>query len=398
MTADQAAGAVLAFRPRIVYPYHYRGPEKSGWQDPQQFKVRIETGGAGGEGGGGDGAGIDVRLRPWYDEWSETSPWFWVAFAALVAAVMFIDLGVFHRAAHKVRTREAMAWVSVWVTLALLFNLGVWRWKGGLAAIEFLTGYLVELGLSVDNIFVFIVVFSYFSVRPEHQHRVLFWGILGAVVMRMLFIFVGITFLQLFGWVIYIFGLFLVYTGVKLFGHDPEVHPEKNWVLRLARRLLPVTDGYRGDKFFAREGSPPRVFVTPLFLVLLVVEATDVVFAVDSVPAILGVTQDRFIAYTSNIFAILGLRAMYFVLVGILDKFHYLKYGLSLVLVFIGAKMLLHSWVDRWFEDKIHAALFSLAVVVGLLGGSIVLSLLVPPKRRPLEPEAEASAEAAGKP
>ncbi len=327
------------------------------------------------------GQGMDGNANPE----NSTSPWFWAVFAGLVLVVMVLDLGVFHRTSHKVGSREALIWVTVWVTLALIFNLGVWRWKGNTSAVEFLTGYLVELCLSVDNIFVFVVIFTYFGVRPEHQHRVLFWGILGAVIMRMVFIFLGIALVENFSWLIYLFGAFLLYTGVKLFGHEPEVHPEKNIILRITRKLLPITETFEGERFFVRRAK--KVLATPLFLVLLVVEATDVLFAVDSVPAILGITRDRFIAYTSNIFAILGLRAMYFLLVGSLDKFHYLKFGLSLVLVFIGAKMLLHHWVDQWIPGKMQSAILSLLAVVCLLGGSVILSVVVPPKKRPLEPE-----------
>jgi tellurite resistance protein TerC len=307
---------------------------------------------------------------------------FWIVFAAIVGVVMALDLGVFHRKSHSLRTREAIAWVSVWVTLAGIFNVGVWHWKGSQAALEFLTSYVVELGLSVDNIFVFVVIFSYFAVDPAHQHRVLFWGIVGAMAMRMIFIFVGIALVENFTWAMYVFGALLFFTGVKLFGSTPHVHPERNLMVRVARRFLPMTSVFHGERFFVRERG--RLLATPLLLVLLVVESTDVVFAVDSVPAVLGITSDRFVAYTSNIFAILGLRAMYFVLVGVLEKFHFLKYGLSLVLVFIGAKMLLHHQVDEWIPNERTSSLLSLVVVAGLLGGSLVLSLVLPsPKKDP---------------
>jgi len=341
-----------------------------------------------------------------------TSPWLWAAFAVLIIIVMALDLGVFHRQAHKVSVREAGIWVTVWVSLAILFNVALIFWKGGAHALEFFTAYVLELSMSVDNIFVFVVIFSYFSVRPEHQHRVLFWGILGAVVMRLVFIFVGVELVKRFDWIFYIFGAFLLYTGWKLFRHEPEVHPEKNLVLKLAKKVLPVTDQYDGDRFFSRTDAPfrgthgsgasaagapaaasaslpkTRLVATPLFLVLLVVEATDVVFAVDSVPAVLGVTGDRFIAYTSNIFAILGLRSMFFLLAGSLDKFHYLRYGLSLVLIFIGAKMLLHHQVDGLGFDKWVVTMVSLGVILVLLGGSIALSLLYPPRKLEFEPQA----------
>jgi tellurite resistance protein TerC len=354
----------------------------------------------------------------------ETPPWLWVVFAVLIVVVMALDLGVFHRTAHRVSTKEAGAWVTVWVSLALIFNIILVPWKGGTQAVDFFTAYVLELSMSVDNIFVFVVIFSYFGVRPEHQHRVLFWGILGAVVMRLLFIFLGIELVRRFDWVLYIFGAFLLYTGWKLLRHEPEVHPDKNIVLRIARRCLPVTDQYHGDRFFTRVDAPlragvpgngpgsasaiepppgaghptdpapagallprTRVVATPLFLVLLVVEATDVVFAVDSVPAVLGITDDRFIAYTSNIFAILGLRSMFFLLAGSLDKFHYLRYGLSLVLIFIGVKMLLHHPLEELHLEKWITTIASLAVILTLLGSSIVASLLYPPRKLAFEPE-----------
>ncbi|HVR72780.1 MAG TPA: TerC family protein [Planctomycetota bacterium] len=342
------------------------------------------------------------------------SPWLWVGFGVMVVIVMVLDLGVFHRKAHRIGPREASIWVSVWITLAMLFNIVVWRWQGSQRGIEFLVGYLVEMCLSVDNLFVFVVIFTYFGVRPEHQHRVLFWGILGAAITRMLFIFVGFTAISRFAWLIYVFGAFLVYTGIKLLHHNPEVHPDKNIVLRVVRKFIPVTREFHGEHFFVKEAvlPPPeastgaasgplvatrperlRLAATPLFLVLLVVETTDIVFAIDSVPAIMGVTDSSFIAFTSNIFAILGLRSMFFLLTGSLDKFHFLKFGLSIVLVFIGVKMLLHHWVDKWIPDKTTSALLSLLVVVVLLGGSMVLSLLFPPKRKPLEAESKISGE-----
>jgi len=344
--------------------------------------------------------------------------WLWAAFIILVTVVMALDLGVFHRTAHRVSTREALIWVSVWVSLALLFNVGILLWYDPTVVpgrptpapgAEFFAGYILELSMSVDNIFVFVIVFTYFGVRAEHQHRVLFWGIIGAVIMRMLFIFVAIELVEKFRWLLYIFGAFLVYTGWKLFRHEPEVHPESNIVLRLTKRFLPVTNEYHGEKFFVRAeelrpaesvtfpggdgeagvtatasvNRKSKVLATPLFLVLLLIEATDVVFAVDSVPAILGVTHDRFIAYTSNIFAILGLRSMFFLLAGSLDKFHYLRYGLSLVLIFIGMKMLLQGVVG-------HINVYvSLLVIFVLLGGSVLLSFIIPPKKAVLPPEPE---------
>ncbi len=321
---------------------------------------------------------------------ASSGPLAWGAFAFLVITVLALDLGVFHKKFHRMSGREAAAWVSVWVTLALLFGGGVFYFRGTERGVEFLTGYIVELSLSVDNIFVFVFIFAFFGVRPELQHRVLFWGIIGAVVLRMIFIFTAVELLERFEVFIYLFGAFLVYTGVKFILHKQEFDPARNMILRIARRFLPVTPEFRGGRFFVREvpdtagrGLSPkgaseepraRWLVTPLFVALLVVEGTDVVFAVDSIPAILGVTRDRFIAYTSNIFAILGLRSMYFLLVTFLDRFHLLRYGLSLVLIFIGLKMVAQTYVHI-------SPLVSLIVVSCLLGGSVVLSLLIPPRK-----------------
>jgi tellurite resistance protein TerC len=303
------------------------------------------------------------------------SPLLWVGFTAFVLAMLALDLGVFHRKAHEVRVREALLWTGVWIALALLFNLGVYHWFGSERALEFLTGYVIEKALSVDNIFVFIVVFSAFAVPPKLQHRVLFWGILGALVMRAVFIVVGAALLQRFHWVIYVFGAFLVFTGIKLLvQRDEEVHPERNPLFRLFRRLVPSVRDFRDGHFTVVEAG--KRYATPLLLVLVSIEATDLVFAVDSIPAIFAVTTDPFIVYTSNIFAILGLRALYFALAGMMGKFHYLKIGLSAVLVFVGAKMLLAGF----YKIPILA---SLGVIVALLGASVVASLL----RRPATPE-----------
>jgi tellurite resistance protein TerC len=296
------------------------------------------------------------------------TPLLWAGFTLFVTAMLALDLGVFHRKAHVVRTREALGWSVVWIALALLFNAGVTRWFGPERGLEFLTGYLIEKALSVDNIFVFLVIFSYFAVPAAYQHRVLFWGILGAIVFRVVFILVGAVLLEAFHWVIYIFGALLIFTGVKLLrSREESVHPERNPLLRLVRRVLPVAAGYHGQRFFVRLGG--RLFATPLFLVLVVVEATDIVFAVDSIPAIFAVTRDPFIVYTSNIFAILGLRALFFLLSGIIGRFRYLKYGLGLVLAFVGLKMV--------GSDLYTVPIgLSLAVIATLIGGSIVVSLL----------------------
>jgi tellurite resistance protein TerC len=295
--------------------------------------------------------------------------WAWGAFLAFVTAMLALDLGVFHRSAHHVSLREAAAWSVVWVTLAAVFAVIIATWMGATKSLEFITGYVVEWSLSVDNLFVFLVIFQYFAVPSATRHRVLFYGILGAIVLRGLFIAGGLVLITMFHWIIYVFGAFLIFTGIKLSMHSEEsMQVEKNPVLRLAHRWLPVTRAYEGQRFFVRtaEGA---VKVTPLFLVLLVVESTDVVFAVDSVPAILAITQDPFIVYTSNIFAILGLRALFFLLAGVLDYFRYLRYGLAAVLVFVGLKMLL---VDTY---KVHPAV-SLAVILGLLAASMIASVI----------------------
>lgn len=296
----------------------------------------------------------------------------WSGFVVFVLAMLALDLGVFHRKAHAVRFREAATWSAVWVGLALAFGAWVWRNHGASTGMEFLTGYLIEKALSVDNIFVFLMIFSFFAVPPAYQHRVLFWGILGALVMRAIFIVTGAALLERFHWVIYLFGAFLVVTGVKmLIARDRRIEPDRNPVFRLFKRWVPSVPDYRGSRFVVREGG--KWLATPLLLVVVTVEATDVVFAVDSIPAIFAVTRDPFIVFTSNIFAILGLRAMYFMLAGMMDRFAYLKVGLSLVLTFVGAKMLLADLYKL-------PVLASLAVVVLLLAGSIAASLLRRPR------------------
>ena len=294
------------------------------------------------------------------------TPAAWLVFSALIVALLALDLAVFHRHAHEVRIREALGWTIVWILLAIGFGIGVYVWSGPQPALEFFTGYLIEKALSVDNLFVFLAIFSYFAVPPMLQHRVLFWGIFGAMVMRAIFIFAGAALLQHFHWLLYVFGGFLLVTGFKLLrAGDEEVHPERNPLLRWFQRAIPTTSGYRGPHFTVLERG--RRLATPLLVVLLAVEVSDILFAVDSVPAIFGVTEDPFIVYTSNIFAILGLRALYFVLAGAMGKFRHLKTGLALVLVFIGAKMLLSSVV--------HVPIgISLGVVATLIAGSVLLS------------------------
>jgi tellurite resistance protein TerC len=296
----------------------------------------------------------------------------WIVFNVFVLGMLAIDLGVFHRKAHAVTTREATIWCVVWVSLGLLFNAGIYIWLGPDKGLEFFTGYLIEYSLSVDNIFVFIIILSYFSVSPAHQHRVLFWGILGALIMRGVFIGAGALLLQLFHWVIYVFGAFLVFTGIKMImNEDTSVHPEDNPVIKVLRRLMPISSDYEGQRFFVKRDG--RWAATPLFVVLLVVESTDLIFAVDSVPAIFAVSQDPFIVYTSNVFAILGLRSLYFLLAGVMGLFVYLRYGLGVVLGFVGIKMIL---ADVY---KIPIGL-SLAIVAGILTITIAASLLARPK------------------
>ncbi len=304
--------------------------------------------------------------------------WLWVGFNLFVLALLAIDLGVFHRKSHTVSIKEATIWSVVWISLSLLFNLAIYffwdrvsfesAYSNSEAALAFLTGYLIEKSLSVDNIFVFVLLFTFFGVPAAYQHRVLFWGIIGALIMRGTLIAVGAALLKEFHWIIYVFGAFLVYTGFRMASHkETELNPDQNILLRIFRRIMPVTETYEGDKFFIRRAG--RLLATPLFVVLLVVESTDLVFAVDSIPAIFAVTDNPFIVYTSNVFAILGLRSLYFLLAGVVDKFHYLKLGLSVVLVFVGIKMLI---VDLY---KIPVGL-SLGVIAAVLTTSIVASLI----------------------
>ncbi len=296
-------------------------------------------------------------------------PWLmWTVFGAIVLTMLVLDLGVFHRKAHEVSVKEALAWTAVWVTLGLSFAVFVHYQYDRAKAVEYLTCWLTEYALSVDNIFVFLVIFTYFGVPGESRHRVLFWGILGALVMRALFLLGGVALIERFHWMVYVLGGVLLLTGVKLmFQKEGGTDPERNLVLRLARRFLPVTEGYEGSRFFVRRGE--RLFGTPLFLALLVVESTDVLFAVDSVPAALGISQDTFVLYTSNVFAILGLRSLFFAVAGLLRFLHYLKYGLSAILVFVGIKMLLPE------EHKIPVEI-ALLVVAGILVLAVLASLL----------------------
>jgi tellurite resistance protein TerC len=306
------------------------------------------------------------------------SLWLWVGFNVFILAMLALDLGVFHRKSHVVSLKESLTWTGVWVTLALLFNAGVWHYAGSARALEFFTGYLIEKSLSVDNVFVFALLFSYFAVPPKYQHKVLFWGILGALIMRAIMIALGAALIARFSWIIYVFGAFLILTGIKMIvKREEEIHPERNPIVRWFKRLMPVTPDYRGDKFFVRENG--LRMATPLFVVLLLVEFTDLIFAVDSIPAIFAVTKDPFIVYTSNVFAILGLRSLYFALAGVMNKFHYLKIGLGAVLSFVGVKMILAH--TAWKIDT----LVSLGVIVVILATSVVWSLLRPKKVKPEE-------------
>jgi tellurite resistance protein TerC len=319
----------------------------------------------------------------------------WLIFGAAVAVLLVLDLTVFHKHSHEPSLRESAFWTCFWSALALCFNGFVWWWLGSKAALEFLTGYLVEWSLSMDNVFVFAVVFAYFGVPLKYQYRVLFWGILGAVIMRLTFVLLGAELVERYKWVLWVFGAFLVYTGLKLAFSKEEHDPGDNLLIKTIRRIIPVASHSAGDRFFIRENG--RLMATPLFLVLLVVESTDVLFAVDSVPAILGVVEKgtpymRFIAFTSNVFAILGLRALYFLLAGVMDLFRFLNYGLSAVLVFVGGKMIaeaarhnewlagLGGWDAHAKGHLVHPAV-SLLVIVTLIGTSVIASLMFPERR-----------------
>jgi len=336
-------------------------------------------------------------LFPFADYW-----WFYALFTLGVLSLLALDLGVFHREAHEVRFREALSWSVVWISLALLFCFGLWKyahWKlpqdprliaegltaaqaavlANQTALEFLTGFVIEKSLSVDNIFIFVLVFSYFSIPPKYQHRVLFYGILGALIFRIIFISIGAALMELH-WVIWLFGGFLILTGIKiLFAPEKPIEPEKNPVIRLLRRMMPVTPDLQGDRFFLRKDGV--LFGTPLLVTLVFIELSDIVFAIDSVPAIFAITREPLIVFTSNVFAILGLRALYFLLAGVMHKFWALKYGLGIILIFVGLKMV---WLNEAFGGKFPVT-WSLAIIGGVLTASVVLSLTIP-KRLPLTP------------
>lgn len=304
-----------------------------------------------------------------------TSIYFWVGFHVFVFIMLALDLGVFHKKTHHVPVKEAIIWSCVWIVLALLFDLFIYLDKdfGKVKALEFLTGYVIEYSLSVDNIFVFILIFSYFTVNKQYQHKILFWGILGALIMRGVFIFAGVALINRFNWIVIIFGGFLVFTGIRmLFQKETEVDPEKNTIVKFFRRFLPVTNTLHGDKLFITEGK--KMYATPLFLVLMIIESSDLIFAVDSIPAILAISKSTFIVYTSNIFAVLGLRSLYFAVAGIMGYFRFLKIGLSFVLTFVGLKML-----ASYFHFEIPI-LLSLGIIVFILGASILASVFIKSK------------------
>lgn len=332
--------------------------------------------------------------------------WVWIVFFVVVLAALAVDLGIANRKAHAPKRRETLIWSAVWISLALLFNAFIFWQFGGFKAKEFLTGYVIELSLSVDNLFVFLLIFNFFKVPKKYQHRALFWGIFMALVLRMIMIFAGAELVEKFHWILYGFGIFLIYTGLKMFGEDDEFNPEDSSIIRFTTRLVPISRHYYGEKFFIVDGAGKRVG-TLLLLVLVVINIADLVFAVDSIPAIFGITTDRFIVYTSNIFAILGLRTFFFLLLDMAEKFHFLKYGLAFVLSFIGAKMLLPLLAeglimvisgDSGFANLLHRYLahdteldqaiinISLGIVIGTIILSIILSLIFP---QPLKAETE---------
>lgn len=299
----------------------------------------------------------------------ETPIFFWILFNAFVLLMLALDLGVFNRKAHVISIKEALTWTFVWVFLALIFNAIIFYWRGREQALEFFTGYLVEKALSIDNIFVFIMIFTYFQIPSKYQHKVLFWGILGALVMRVIFIFAGVALIEKFHFTIYVFGALLIYTGYKMFYHNnAKIEPDKNPLIKFFKKIIPVTPDLQEDNFFVKLDG--KKYATPLFLVLILIETTDLIFAVDSIPAILAITQDQFIVYTSNVFAILGLRSLYFALAGVVHRFWLLSYGLAVVLIFVGIKMLL---IDLY---KIPIE-WSLIFIATIITGSIFLSLKI---------------------
>ena len=304
---------------------------------------------------------------------SDENAYWWIGFIIFVVLMLLLDLKVFNRKAHEVKMKEALLLSLFWISLALIFNIGVWRFLGTEKALEFLTAYLIEESLSIDNLFVFIMIFSYFQIKPEFQHKILFWGIIGAMVLRALFIVAGVALIQRFEWVIYVFGAFLLFTAARMaLDRGQQIDPGKNPVIRLARKLIPVTPEMHGNRFFIKIDA--KRFATPLFIALIMIEFTDLIFAVDSIPAVLAISDDPFIVYTSNIFAILGLRSLYFALSSVIRYFRFLKYGLSAILFFVGTKMIISGFF--------HIPIFiSLGMVFGILLISILLSVLIPVRK-----------------
>jgi tellurite resistance protein TerC len=294
----------------------------------------------------------------------------WVVFNIFVVMMLIIDLMVFNRKPHEISIKESLIWTGIWITLAVIFGIGLYFYMSPQDSLDYFTGYLIEKSLSVDNIFVFLLIFTYFGVEPKYQHRVLFWGIFGALVFRLLFIFAGVALIEQYHWVIYIFGAFLIFTGVKLgLEKDKEIRPDKNPILLIIRRFIPITRHFHGQKFFIKRNG--RIIATPMFVVLVVIETTDIVFALDSIPAIMAITRDTFIIYSANAFAILGLRALYFALAGVMRLFHYLHYGLAFILVYIGIKMMLEGVYQI-------PTMFTLFVIIATLTLSVLLSVFFP--------------------
>ena len=300
---------------------------------------------------------------------------FWILFNAFVVIMLVLDLGVFHKKDHVIKIKEALAWTIFWITLAVLFNVGIYFFRGPEKALEFTAGYLIEYSLSVDNLFIFLLIFTYFRVPHQYEYKVLFWGILGAIVCRILFIVLGVALVSKFQWLLLVFGAFLVFTGIKMILHKgEEIHPEKNPIVILFQKFIPLVHHYEGGKFFVKTHG--KWFATPLLLVLVFIDVMDIIFAVDSIPAIFSITLDPMIVYSSNIFAVLGLRSLYFALAGLMQLFHYLHYGLAVILSFVGVKMLIHDWYHM-------PVVLALGFIVLVLALSIIASILWPKKEKP---------------
>lgn len=302
----------------------------------------------------------------------------WGLFNLFIIIMLMVDLLVFNRKPHEISIRESLTWTGIWIALAVAFGIGIYQFMDPQSSLDYFTGYLIEKSLSVDNIFVFLLIFTYFGVSTKYQHKVLFWGIIGALVFRLLFIFLGVALIERFHWLIYVFGAFLIFTGIKLaLEKDKKIEPEKNPVLRIIRRFVPITREFHGEHFFVKMRN--RWVATPMFVVLVVVETTDVIFALDSIPAIMAITRDEFIIYSANAFAILGLRALYFALSGVMKLFHYLHYGLAVILVYVGIKMI----IEPFFHID---TIYSLIIIAAVLSGSVLLSIYFPQDEPPVPP------------